>query len=455
MHDFLYKNSELYAEDVPIRKIVEKVGTPLYIYSHKTLLRHFNAFKDAFDGYPHIICFALKANSNTAMLSLLAKKGCGADVVSGGELFIALKTGIPAKKIVYAGVGKTEEEIIYALKARILMFNVESSDELMVIDKIAGRLGVKAPIALRVNPNINTPTHPYISTGLKKHKFGIPIKKALEHYKLASTLPNIRILGIHKHIGSQITNVSPFVDAIKKVLSLAQDLKSEGINIKYLDIGGGLGISYDDEVIPYPKDLAKAIIPLLKTYNFTPLEKPTHEVRGQNKNINDALIPPSAYPGRKNSLTGLTLIVEPGRSIAGNAGILVTKVLYLKKHHKKEFVIVDAGMNDLIRPSLYEAYHRILPVIKNKRPKIIADIVGPICESGDFLARERKINCPLHGDLLAVMSAGAYGFSMSSNYNARPRVAEVLVKGKEFFIIREREQYKDLIRGVKTPEFLK
>jgi len=419
MHDFLYKNSELHAEDVPIREIAEKIGTPLYIYSHKTLLRHFNAFKDAFDGYPHIICFALKANSNTALLRLLAKKGCGADIVSGGELFIALKAGIPAKKIVYAGVGKTEEEIIYALKSRILMFNVESSDELIVIDKIAGKLRVKAPIALRVNPNINTSTHPYISTGLKKHKFGIPIKKALEHYKLASTLPNIRILGIHKHIGSQITKVSPFVDALKKVLSLAQDLKLQGINIKYLDIGGGLGISYDDdEVSPYPHDLAKAIIPLLKTYNFT-------------------------------------LIIEPGRSIAGNAGILVTKVLYLKKHHKKEFVIVDAGMNDLIRPSLYEAYHRILPAIKNKRPRITTDVVGPICESGDFLARERKINRPVHGDLLAVMTAGAYGFSMSSNYNSRPKTAEVLVKGKNFYIIREREIYKDLIDGIKIPGFLK
>jgi diaminopimelate decarboxylase len=418
MHDFLYKNSELYAEDVPIRKIVEKIGTPLYIYSHKTLLRHFNAFKDAFDGYPHIICFALKANSNTALLRLLAKKGCGADIVSGGELFIALRAGISAKKIVYAGVGKTEEEIIYALKSRILMFNVESPDELIVIDKIAGRLGVKAPIALRVNPDIDTFTHPYISTGLKKHKFGFPIKKALEHYKLASTLPNIKILGIHKHIGSQITKISPFVDALKRVLSLAQNLRLHGINIKYLDIGGGLGISYDEEVLPYPKDLAKAIIPLLKAYNFI-------------------------------------LIIEPGRSIAGNAGILVTKVLYLKKHHNKEFVIVDAGMNDLIRPSLYEAYHRILPVIKNRRPKIIADVVGPICESGDFLARKRKINRPLHEDLLAVMSAGAYGFSMSSNYNSRIRAAEVLVRGKDFFIIREREKYKDLIDSIKIPEFLK
>jgi diaminopimelate decarboxylase len=418
MHHFQYKNSELYAEDVPVREIVKKTGTPLYIYSHKTLLGHLNAFKEAFDSYPHLICFALKANSNAALLRLLAKNGCGADVVSGGELFIALKAGIPAKKIVYAGVGKTEEEITYALKSRILMFNVESSDELKTIDRIAGTLKLKAPIALRVNPDINTPTHPYISTGLRKHKFGIPIEKALEHYNLANKLPNVNILGIHKHIGSQITTVTPFVDALKKILLLAQTLMSQGITIKYLNIGGGLGIPYNDDILLHPKDLARAILPLLKGYNFK-------------------------------------LILEPGRSIAGNAGILVTKVLYLKEQRKKQFVIVDAGMNDLIRPSLYEAFHNILPVKKNKRSKVVVDIVGPICESGDFLAKKRRINQPLQGDLLAVMSAGAYGFSMSSNYNSRPRVAEVLVKGKDFFVIREREKYKDLIKGVKIPQFLK
>lgn len=418
MHYFKYKNSELYAEDIPIREIAGKTGTPLYIYSHKTLLRHLNAFKNSFDNYPHIICFALKANSNNVLLRILAKKGCGADVVSGGELFIALKSGIPAKRIVYAGVGKTEEEIVYALKSKILMFNVESRDELITINNIAGKLGVKAPIALRVNPDISTHTHPYISTGLKKHKFGIPFKNALENYRLASTMPNIKVLGIHKHIGSQITKISPFVDALKKILLLARNLRSQGIEIKYMDIGGGLGIPYNDETPPHPKDLAKAIVPLLKNHGFT-------------------------------------LIMEPGRSIVGNAGILITKVLYLKEHPKKKFVIVDAGMNDLIRPSLYDAYHQILPVIKNNRPRILADIVGPICESGDFLARERKINCPAHGDLLAVMSAGAYGFSMSSNYNSRTRGAEVLVKGKNFFIIRKREQYEDLMKGIKIPGFLK
>ena len=418
MHDFLYKNSELYVENVPVRKIAEKVGTPLYIYSHKTLLRHLSAYSKAFDDYPHILCFAVKANSNSALLRLFAKKGCGADVVSGGELFIALKSGIPANKIVYAGVGKTDEEIIYALKSRILMFNVESPDELLTINKIAGGLGLKAPIALRVNPNVSASTHAYISTGLKKHKFGIPIENALENYKLANKMPNVKILGIHKHIGSQITKISPFVEALKKVLALARQLTQHGIEIKYLDIGGGIGIPYNDEMPPHPQALGKAIIPLLRKYNFT-------------------------------------LIFEPGRSITGNAGILVTKTLYTKKQHKKEFVIVDAGMNDLIRPSLYDAFHNILPVKKYKRPKATVDIVGPICESGDFLAKERKIVRPDKGELLAVMSAGAYGFSMSSNYNSRPRVAEVLVKDKEFFVIRERENYKDLIKGIKIPPFLK
>lgn len=418
MHDFKYKNSELYAEDVPVREIAEKAGTPLYIYSHNTFLRHLNAYSDAFDGHPNTICYALKANSNGAVLRLLAKNGCGADVVSGGELHLALKARIPANKIVYAGVGKTEEEIIYALKSRILMFNIESSDEMKAIDRIAGRLKVKAPIALRVNPDIDPKTHPYISTGLKESKFGIPIESAIEHYRLAKGLPNLEILGIHKHIGSQITTVQPFVDALKKIILLAKTLRSNGIEIKNLDIGGGLGIPYNDEEPPLPGELSKAILPLLKDNDFN-------------------------------------LILEPGRSIAGNAGIFVTKVLYLKKNPKKEFVIVDGGMNDLLRPSLYNVFHNVLPLRKNSRKKVLADIVGPICESGDFLAKEREINQVSQGDLLAVMSSGAYGFSMSSNYNSRPRVAEVLVKGKEFFIVRDRETFKDIIKGTKIPDFLK
>ncbi len=419
MHDFIYKKRELYAEEVPVRKIAEKVGTPLYIYSHKTLLTHINAYQEAFNGYPHIICFALKANPNTSILKILSKAGSGADVVSGGELFLAKKAGIPSQKIVYAGVGKTEEEISYALKNRILMFNVESADELMAINKVAGMLKVNAPIALRVNPDIDAKTHPYISTGLKKHKFGIPIDEALEHYKVASRLPHVKILGIHKHIGSQITKTRPFVDALKKVLAFTDKLKSSGIAIEYLDMGGGLGISYsEDDEPPHPRDLAKAVLPILKKHK-------------------------------------VTLIIEPGRSITGNAGILVTKVLYLKRGLDKEFVIIDAGMNDLIRPSIYGAYHNIIPVLKNNRSKISSDIVGPICESGDFLAKDRKINRPSHGELLAVMGAGAYGFSMSSNYNARRKAAEVLVKGKEFFVIRERQTYNDLVSGEKVPDFLK
>ena len=417
MHFFRYENNSLYAEDVPVKELIENFGTPLYIYSYKTLLRHFKAYDDAFNGIPHLICFALKANSNTAILRIMAQNGGGADIVSGGELFRAMKAGIHPKKIVYAGVGKTGEEIRYALRSRILMFNVESEDELYEIDRIAGDLGLKAPIALRVNPDIDPETHPYISTGLRKHKFGIPIEDALEYYKTIKKLKNLEIVGIHKHIGSQITKVSPFTDALKKVLLLVDELSRYGITIKYLDIGGGLGITYKDEVPPLPQDLAKHLLPLVK-------EK------------------------------GLTLILEPGRSIVGNAGILITKVLYLKKGIDKEFVIVDAGMNDLIRPSFYGSYHHIQPIEKKKRKTIVADIVGPICESSDFLAREREIPEIKQGEYLAVMSAGAYGFSMSSNYNSRPRAAEVLVKGKDYGLIRKRETYRDIIRGETIPDFL-
>ncbi|MEW6115539.1 MAG: diaminopimelate decarboxylase [Nitrospirota bacterium] len=417
MHLFNYRNGELYAEDVPVREIAAKVGTPVYIYSYNTLVRHFKAYEEAFSGFPHITCFALKANSNTAVLKLFSKMGGGADVVSGGELFRALKSGIPAKKIVYAGVGKTEEEIKYALKSKILMFNVESEDELRVIDRIAGKMKVKAPVALRINPDIDPMTHPYISTGLKKHKFGLPIENALEYYKLAQGLKNITIVGIHKHIGSQLTKVSPFVDALKRILSLIDDLTKQGIEISYLDIGGGLGITYYDETPPIPSQLAKSILPLVK--------------------------------GRK-----VTLVLEPGRSIVGNAGILVTKVLYLKKGEDKDFIIVDAGMNDLIRPSIYNAYHHIQPVLKNRKDTIFGDVVGPICESGDFLAKDREIQSVQQGEFLAVMSAGAYGFTMASNYNSRPRAEEVLVKGKKYATIRKRETYNDLIRGEIIPKLL-
>jgi len=322
MHFFKYKKGELYAEEVPVREIAAKYGTPVYIYSASTLVRHFKAYDEAFDGKHHIICFALKANSNSAVIRLFAKHGAGADVVSGGELFRALKAGIPAKKIVYAGVGKTADEIRFALKSKILMFNVESENELHEIDRIAADMKVKASIALRINPDIDPQTHPYISTGLKKHKFGIPIDDALEHYKFAKSLKNIAVVGIHKHIGSQLTKISPFVDALKRILILIDELAKSDIRIDFLDIGGGLGITYLDEQPPQPRDLAGQILPLLE--------------------------------GRD-----VTVVMEPGRSLVGNAGILVTKTLYLKEGEEKNFVIVDAGMNDLMRPSLYNAYHHI------------------------------------------------------------------------------------------------
>ncbi len=415
MHFFTYKNNELYAEDIAVSELVREFGTPLYIYSYATLIRHIRAYEEAFCEVPHIICYAVKANSNLAILSLCAELGIGADIVSGGELFRALKAGIKPFRIVFAGVGKTEQEIEYALKNNILMFNVESEAELYKINEVAKKLKKHACVALRVNPDIDPKTHKYIATGLRTSKFGIPIEKALEYYKLAKSLKNIKIIGIHKHIGSQITDTSAYVEALSKILSLYDKLAKYDVDIEYIDIGGGLGITYKDEEPPLPKDLANALIPLIKS--------------------------------KKGKI-----IVEPGRSIVGNAGILVTKVLYTKETGSKNFIIVDAGMNDLIRPSLYGSYHEILPVTPDKRQKIVTDIVGPICESGDFLAKDREIEKITPGEYLAVMSAGAYGFSMSSNYNSRPRAAEVLVKGENYALIRKRETYKDLIKNEIIPE---
>jgi diaminopimelate decarboxylase len=418
MHDFKYKNGELYCEDVPVRTVAQRVGTPFYLYSGNTLASHFRAFDDAFAGVPHLICFALKSNSNSAVLRLLGREGAGADIVSGGELFRALRAGIDPKKLVYAGVGKRREEIEYALKVGILMFNVESGDELLAIDRAAREMHSIARIALRVNPNIDAGTHPYISTGLKENKFGIPIEQALECYQIAKGLANVEVVGVHQHIGSQITEVRPFVDALEKLVGFVRELKAAGIDIQYINIGGGLGITYKDETPPLPKEVAQAIRPLLKN-------------------------------------CGCTIVMEPGRAIVGNAGILVTSALYHKDSGEKRFLIVDAGMNDLIRPSLYEAYHDIRPVIEPVAPaENLFDVVGPICESGDFLAKDRKMPEVKQGDLLAVMSAGAYGFSMSSNYNSRPRAAEVLVKGGDYAIVRERETYNDLIKGEKVPQWL-
>jgi diaminopimelate decarboxylase len=416
MHDFHYHGDELFCEEAPIRQIVEQVGTPCYIYSHRTLIRHFHAFDQAFQAIPHIVAFAMKSNSNLAVLRLLAKEGSGADIVSGGELFRALKAGMAPNKIVFAGVGKSKEEIRYALKSDILMFNVESPGELQQINEVAGAMGLHARVALRINPDIDPQTHPYISTGLKKSKFGIGEDRALEEFDTAGKLPHIEVVGVHSHIGSQLTRVTPFVDALKKTIGLIQTLQAKGIHIQYLNIGGGLGITYSDETPPHPRELAVAISPLLQTVSCH-------------------------------------IIMEPGRSIVGNAGILVTKVLYNKDGANKRFIIVDAAMNDLLRPSLYDAHHDIQPVMKNESSVVnTVDVVGPICESGDFLAKDRKMPQSQPGDLLAVMSAGAYGFTMSSNYNSRPRVPEVLVKGKDIIVIRKRESYEDLIRGESIPE---
>ena len=418
MDDFQYHGQELFSEKIPVQKVAEKIGTPFYLYSYNTILNHLRVFKDAFKKVPHLICFAEKANSNISILRIIIKEGGGFDIISGGELYRALQANADPQKIVFAGVGKTRDEIRYALKSNILMFNVESTDELFVIDEVAEELQTKARVALRVNPDVDPKTHKYIATGLKESKFGISISNAVQEYKLAESLENIDVVGIHKHIGSQITQTGPFVEAVEKIISLADILKKEGIQIKYLNIGGGLGITYSDESPPHPKELAAELVPIL-------------------------------------SKTKYTIIFEPGRVIVGNAGILVTRVLYTKMNEGKNFIIVDAGMNDFLRPSLYDSYQRILPVIKSSADKnISADVVGPICESGDFFAKDRILPDLKKGSLLAVMSAGAYGFTMSSNYNSRRRIPEVLVKDEQHYVIRERENYTDLIKGEKIPEFL-
>lgn len=407
----------MYCEDVSVSKIAQHVGTPFYLYSHTTLKHHFVTFQKAFEAVPCLICFSAKSNSNLAVLKLFADLGGGLDIVSGGELFRGLKVGIAPEKIVFSGVGKREDEILYALESGILMFNVESFQELELIDKCAAGLNKKAPIALRVNPDVDPKTHPYISTGLKKNKFGLTMEAAAEAYRAASIREHVEIIGISCHIGSQVTEMAPFVDALRPIKELTASLAGLGISITYLDLGGGLGITYDQESPPHPNEYGKSILEALGEVPFT-------------------------------------LILEPGRVIAGNAGVLVTRVLYTKKGEDKEFVIVDSAMNDLLRPSLYDAYHAIEPVVKDQKATIKADVVGPICESSDFFARDRQIAQVQTGDLLAVMSAGAYGFTMSSNYNSRPKVAEVLVKENEFHVVRERETYEDLIAGESIPPFL-
>ncbi len=418
MHHFEYKDRILHAEAVPVTKIAEAVGTPFYLYSHATLKHHFEVFDHSFRKIPHITCFSVKSNSNIAILRLFARLGGGADIVSGGELHRALCAGIPTNKIVYSGVGKTDKEIQFALQKDILMFNVESGEELDVISDCARKLGKKARIALRVNPDVDPKTHPYISTGMEKNKFGLDVKSSIETYKRATSLENIEVVGIDCHIGSQLTELSPFVDALARLRDLTRKLQDLGISIKYLDLGGGLGITYNEETPPHPSQYADEIIKMVEDL-------------------------------------GCTLILEPGRVIVGNAGILVTRVLYTKSTSIKKFLIVDAGMNDLVRPSLYGSYHHIQTVIEKDTPVETVDVVGPICESGDFLAQDRKLPVCRRGDYIAVMSAGAYGFTMASNYNSRLRPAEVMVKEDKFYVIRERETYDDLVAREQIPEFLK
>jgi diaminopimelate decarboxylase len=418
MNHFEYRENALCCEDVPMADIAAAVGTPVYVYSAATLKRHFQAFDKAFFGKPHLVCYSAKANANLAILSLFAKLGGGLDIVSGGELFRGLKAGVPPGKIVYSGVGKTPEEMDFALESGILMFNVESVAELKALDARAGALGKKAPVAIRVNPDVDPKTHPKISTGMKKNKFGIDKERAIEAYKLAMALSHVEPIGIDCHIGSQITQVSPFEEAVDSLRRLIRELKSIGVPARYLDVGGGLGISYNAETPPEPGEYARAVC---RALDDVPME----------------------------------IICEPGRVIVGNAGALVTRVLYRKSGAAKEFVIVDAGMNDLVRPAMYDSYHSILPAERRGSPCIVADVVGPICESSDYLAQGREIEEAREGDLLAAMSAGAYGFSMSSNYNARPRAAEVLVNGAAFHVVRQRETWEDLVRGESVPDFLR
>lgn len=417
MHHFQYQNNELYCEEVPVLEIARDVGTPFYLYSHATLRQHFKAFDGAFQGITHLTCFSMKSNSSLAILRLFAQEGGGVDIVSGGELYRALKAGVDPQKIVYSGVGKRIEDLEYALKSGILLFNVESSQEVSRLNDVARSLGKRASIAIRVNPDIDPQTHPYISTGLKENKFGMDISESLEEYTRAATLGNLSVSGVSCHIGSQLTQVAPFVDALRLLQELIERLGEAGIHITYLDLGGGLGITYDKEEPPHPKEYAAALKEEL-------------------------------------GMEDMILILEPGRVIMGNAGILVTQVLYTKTAHEKEFIIVDAAMNDLIRPSLYGSFHGIQPVKMVGRKKVRADIVGPICETGDFFAKDREVESLEPGELMAIMSSGAYGFSMASNYNSRPRVAEVMVKGDQYYVIRARETYEDLIRGEVIPDFL-
>ncbi|MCU0651800.1 MAG: diaminopimelate decarboxylase [Candidatus Omnitrophica bacterium] len=417
MHEFKYINNNLYCEKIKVKDLADKFGTPLYIYSYHTLVDHFYKLQSAFSGVDAVVCYSVKANSNLALLKALVDKGAGLDIVSGGELFRALKAGCPPEKIVYASVGKTNAEIEEAIKRGILFFNVESLPELENINRIAKKLNKITRAAIRINPDVEAKTHKFITTGKITNKFGIDLDNAYKILLLRKNFSHLKICGLHIHIGSQITQSAPFVAAVKKITDFIAHLKRIGITLEYLNIGGGLGIIYKNETPQTAQIYAKKILPFLRK-------------------------------------SGLKIILEPGRFIVGNAGILVTKVLYLKDTPKKKFVIIDAGMNDLIRPALYDAYHMILPLQKRGVRLEKVDVVGPICESGDFLAKERKLPLVKEGEYLAVMSAGAYGFSMSSNYNSRRRLAELLVVKDQVFVIRKRESFDDLVRNEEVPSFL-
>lgn len=412
MHHFQHRDGHLHAEDVPLSRIADAVGTPTYVYSAATLRRHFRVLRDAFGATPHTICFAVKSNPNVAVLQLLGSLGAGADVVGGGELFRALHAGIPASRVVFSGVGKTVPEMQDALNAGIRSFHVESEGELDVLAHTARRLGTRAPVSLRVNPNVDAATHPYISTGLRNHKFGLPMDRAAALYERVMKTDGLRIHGVASHIGSQITQLAPIAEAARRLVALARDLRSAGMPVTEVDFGGGLGINYrGDESPPSPAEYARALL----------------------EAVGDA---------------GFHVVVEPGRVIVGNAGVLLGRVLYVKNTEQKTFVVTDIGMNDALRPALYGAHHEVQPV---KQPgadggTFTVDVVGPVCESADFIAKDRKMPVVAPGELLAMMSAGAYGASMSSTYNSRPRAAEVLVDGAQMHVIRSRESYADLIR---------
>ena len=408
MDFFQYKNEQLYVEDLPVKQLAEEFGTPLYIYSRATLERHWHAFNSALGDHPHLICYAVKANSNIGILNIMAKLGSGFDIVSQGELERVLAAGGDASKVVFSGVAKSRAEIMRALEVGIRCFNVESVAELHHINQIAGEMEKIAPISLRVNPDVDAHTHPYISTGLKENKFGVSVDEAREVYKLAATLPHVKITGMDCHIGSQLTELQPFLDATDRLIRLMEQLKEDGITLKHLDLGGGLGVTYADETPPHPSDYAAALLNKLKNYE------------------------------------DLEIILEPGRAIAANAGILLAKVQYLKSNESRNFAITDTGMNDMIRPALYEAYMNIIEIDRSlEREKAIYDVVGPVCETSDFLGKQRKLAIA-EGDYIAQRSAGAYGASMSSNYNSRPRTAEVLVDGNKAHLIRRRENLSEL-----------